>query len=246
MGWFRNFRSFFADMFHQWVGGVTGFLSIILGVFPLVFPVFFSGDRGFIHTQWAWWAASALAFLIAAYSAWGKQRTKRVEAENKVAELKKRLEDNRPILGMNAESTIGRSAWAEHPIPVMFTIQHLTGRLPTAIRFDLIPSKNGKFSLCFDALPHVERPPQRTPISYEVFEAGASQLSASDWEATRPHQKQMLGMFLDDSPMELIELDYSLVVHFLDGTDQRSQEFTLTFDKLRSRFLINPLVNSPS
>jgi hypothetical protein len=234
MAWFKGFKWFIEDMYRYWVGKLTATLSIILAVVPLIFPDFFSGEKGLVHTQWAWWAAAAVAFFIASRLAWDEQRAKRIKAENA-------LSDNRPLLGVNYEGTEGPEAWKKHPAPIAFTIQHLTGRVPTAIQFEPIPSKNGRFSLNFDALPHVERPPQRSPMRYEVIESGAPQMSARDWEATRPDIKELLGMFLDDSPMELIELDYGLTAHFQDGTDQRSQRFTLMFDKQRWRFSITPL-----
>jgi hypothetical protein len=78
-------------------------------------------------------------------------------------------------------------------------------------------------------------------MRYEIFEIGAPQLNAHDMERTRPYQKKILGLFLDDSPMELVQLDYGLSVHFLDGIDRRSQQFVLRFDKQRWRFAIRPL-----
>ncbi len=91
-------------------------------------------------------------------------------------------------------------------------------------------------------MPHISSSPQESGIGFEVIEVGAPQLSARDWEQTRPYKKKLLGMFLDDSPMELIELDYIFAVHFLDGADPCIQQFTLTFDKQRWRFSISPVV----
>jgi hypothetical protein len=131
----------------------------------------------------------------------------------------KMVYENRPILGISAHGTEGPKMWEQHPEPLVLTIQRLAGRIPTAIRFDPIPSKKGRFSIRFDPLPHISSSPQESGIGFEVIEVGAPQLSARDWEQTRPYKKKLLGMFLDDSPMELIELDYIFAVHFLDGAD---------------------------
>jgi hypothetical protein len=64
-------------------------------------------------------------------------------------------------------------------------------------------------------------------------------LSAHDLEKIGNIEGQMLRLFLDDSPSELIELHYTLAAHFKDGEEERSQSFRLTFDKGRFRFLAN-------
>jgi len=242
MEWFGDFGWFLRDMYRHWVGKLTATLSILLAISPLVRPDFFSGNKGLIHTQWAWWIASAFAFFIASRLAWDEQRTKRIEAEQRAVNAEKKLEDERPKLGITAHSTEGPKAWEQHPMPLVLTIQRLGGRIPTGIRFDPVSSKNGRYLLQFDPLAHIYSSPQESGIGFEVIENGAPQLSASDWEKTRPYQKELLGLFLDNSPMELITLDYILTAHFLDGTESRDQRFTLTFDKQRWRFLINPQV----
>jgi hypothetical protein len=176
-----------------------------------------------------------VAFMAAMFLLWRDEHQAKLEAE-------KRLNDERPILGINTEGIEGRNAWKKTSVPVVFSIQHLSGRLPTAIRLDPVLSKQGKFSLHFDALPHVDHPPQRTAIGFEVMQVGVPQLSAIDWEATRPHQKELLGLFLDDSPMELIKIDWNVVMHFLDGADERTQRFILIFDRQRWRFSVAPEV----
>jgi hypothetical protein len=229
MGWFRDFLLFFADMFRQWVGRLTGALSLILGVSPLVFPAFFSGDRGLIHTQWAWWIASALAFLVAAYSAWREEHKKRIAAEQK-------HEDNKPLLGLETHSVEGPKTWTEHPVPVTFTIQHIGGRVPTAIRFDPIPSKHEKYSLVFNPLPFANRPPHPTGMSFEVLEVGVPSLNAVDREKTRDTQKKLFDLFLDDGPKGLLKIEYPLISQFMDGDEPCSQAFCLRFEMDRIRF----------
>ncbi len=207
---------------------MSGPFSLVREVLQIIDPAKYPDKPLFI-------ASLLAAFMLAMFLLWFDEYQGKKKAE-------KRLNDERPVLGINTEGAEGRKTWANSPVPVIFTIQHLSGRLPTSIHFDPIPSQQGKFSLHFDALPHVEHSPQRTPIGFEVLEVGAPQLSASDWEETRPHQKQLLGMFLDDSPAELVQLDYRLSVHFLDGTETRSQQLTLKFDRQRWRFSITPFV----
>jgi hypothetical protein len=141
-----------------------------------------------------------------------------------------------PKLGVNIEGIDGRRAWMEHAFPVVFTIKHLAGRLPTSIRFEPIPSKQGKFSLCFAALPHVEQPPQRTTIRFEVLEVGVPPLNARDRETIKTTEKDMLMLFLDDSPNDWIELDYPVVTHFKDGEDSLDYTFHLRFNMVRYGF----------
>jgi hypothetical protein len=206
---------------------MSGPFSLIREVLQFIDPVKYPEKPLFMACLWT-------AFMVAMFLIWLDEFQARKHAE-------KKLFDERPIVGLDVEGVEGPKAWEEHPIPITFTIKHLAGRLPTSIEFDPIPSKNGNFSLRFDALPHVERPPQRSAMRYEIFEIGAPQLNAHDMERTRPYQKKILGLFLDDSPMELVQLDYGLSVHFLDGIDRRSQQFVLRFDKQRWRFAIRPL-----
>ena len=216
-------------MYRHWVGKLTATLSIVLAVGPLIWPDYFTGGSGLIHTQWMWWIASAIAFFIAARVAWGEERRKRIAAEQK-------LEDSRPKLGINSHSVEGPREWAEHRVPVTFTIQHLSGRVPISIRFDAVLSKLGRFSLRFDSLPHVDSTPHQTGMRFEVVEVGAPKLSAKDWEATKPYQKELLELFLNDRPEGLSELKYPLIANFLDGDEPCSQAFLLRFEMDRFRF----------
>ena len=170
-------------------------------------------------------ASLLLGFLQTIFT----EHHKRITAEKKV-------NDNRPILGINTSSVEGPKTWAEHPVPVTFYIQHLSGRLPTAIRFDHVLSKQRKFSLVFSPLPYANRPPHPTGMSFEVIEVGVPLLNAKDWERTRDTQKNLLDLFLYDSPKELMRLDYPLISHFMDGDDPCSQAFCLRFEMDRTRF----------
>ena len=206
---------------------MSGPFSLVREVLQIIDPAKYPDKPLFV-------ACLLAAFMVAMFLLWLDEFQARKKAEKLVYE-------NRPIFGILVHGTEGPNEWERNPVPLVLTIQRLGGRIPTAISFDTILSKHGKFSLRFDALPHIYSSPQESEISFEVMEIGAPQLSAKDWETTRPYQKQMLGLFLDDSPIELLELDYSLTVHFLDGTDWRSQQFTLTFDKQKWRFSVSPL-----
>lgn len=84
MAWIKGFIPFLQDMFRHWVGQMTGALSIVLGVFPVARPDFFSGAKGLLHNQWLWWSVSAIAFFIAARAAWDEQRKRAGNAEKQL------------------------------------------------------------------------------------------------------------------------------------------------------------------
>jgi len=87
MGWVKEFFNFIGDMYRNWVGKMTATLSVVLGIAPIVFPSFFVGDKGLLRTQWCWWLASALSFVVAARMAWGEQRMQRLKAESQLADI---------------------------------------------------------------------------------------------------------------------------------------------------------------
>jgi len=169
-----------------------------------------------------------IAFMVAMVLLWWEERCAKIEAETA-------LNDTRPRLGLRPNSLEGPKAWADSGEPVAFTIQHLSGRVPTSIRFDPVPSKLGRFSLQFDPLPYALSP-QPEGVGFDVIETGAPPLSAKDRETTRSGRKEMLGLFLNDSPENLTNLDYLLVARFLDGTQLQSQAFRLRFETARYRF----------
>lgn len=242
MGWFSDFRWFIRDMYRQWVGKMTATLSIILAVAPLVFPEFFAGDKGLLRAQWVWWSASAAAFLVAARSAWGEERSKRLSAEEKLSQVVKALEDNTPKLSLSANGVEGPKEWRESPVPLAFTIHHLSGRVPTSLYFDPIPSKNGKFLLQLNSLPHVSQN-RFEGLGFDIVEVGAPALSAADRETTKRYiHKELLNMFLNDCPQQLLEMDYEATVHFKDGEVDRTQSFRIAFDKTRFKVQCGPSI----
>jgi hypothetical protein len=183
------------------------------------------------------WTQIKVFFILAGLSlVLGFLQTIFTEHRKRIA-AEKKLEAERPRLGVNTHSVEGPKAWAESPVPVTFTIQHINGRVPTSIHFEPVTSKHRKFALAFNPLPYANRPPHPTLMGFEIIEVGVPSLNAVDWEKTRPIQKQLLGLFLDDSPIELVKLEYPLVGHFIDGDDPCSQTFCLRFEKNRFRFL---------
>jgi hypothetical protein len=161
-------------------------------------------------------------FCIGAFLAWNSERGKRVEGE-------KKWEDQRPRLGLEANSYDGENTWAKHNNPVTFRLKLLSGRVPESIHFDPIPSKSGRFILEFGAVPHVE-PLQQKVMTFDVVEVGKPALSAKDREATFACQKDMLLLFLSDLPECSGEVQYPLVVRFLDRNEHREQAFNLRWD----------------
>lgn len=201
---------------------MSGPLSILREVLQFIDPAKYPEEPLFMACLWT-------AFMVAMFLLWLDENQARRKAE-------KTLEDERPKLGMNVNGVEGHRAWREHGVPVTFTMQHLAGRVPTSIWFEPVLSKQGKFSLRFEALPHLERPPQRSPMRYEVLEVGAPPLSAKDREALTTREKDMLMLFLDDAPKGLTEWDYPLIAHFKDGKDPLDHTFHLRFDTGRFGF----------
>jgi hypothetical protein len=173
-----------------------------------------------------------LLFCFGAYWAWSEERDRREAIEEKCF-------DERPKMGLKLISSEGRKAWndaldSQQP-PAQFSMQYLSGRVATAVCFDPIASKNGKYSLRFDAIPYVEGPVQK-PMSFEVWEDGKkpppNAIDSIGWGA-------MLVLFVADSPAEPNEIVYTLIARFRDGHDHLIQEFFLRFDRERCRFLRN-------
>ena len=192
---------------------------------------------------WAIRATFALAasfVLLACYLAWRDEQVRVRVLEDEKNELRDRLFDERPLLGLENHSVEGPKTWREHSVPVTFSIQHLSGRVPTGIRFDPVLSLLGKFSLHFDAVPHAEKHPKG--IGFRVEPVGAPRLSAHDLEKIGNIEGELLRQFLDDSPPELIELSYDLNAHFKDGEEESTQSFRLIFDRGRFRFLPNTAI----
>lgn len=172
---------------------------------------------------------SIIFFCFGAYWAWSEERDKREAVEKKCF-------DERPVLSFEAHSVEGEESWENSPTPVTFTLHHLSGRPPTAISFDPVPSKGGHFMLAFDALPHIA-PANFVGVGFDVTEVGEV-YAPKTIQALRYTQKLMLrDYFLGDGDLGSGDLTYSLTVHFHDGEERRSQIFYLVFDRRRFRFL---------
>jgi len=160
-------------------------------------------------------------------------------SEARIANLNLKYFNNRPQLGLNVHSVQGEIMWRTTGVPVVFTIQHLGGRIPTSIRFDPVPSKLGKFILRFDALPHANPGSHPTGINFEVVETGVPKLNAKDWATTQQYQGELLRLFVLDDESGTDQTKYNLVTHFKDGDDEREHIFHLIFDLHRFCFLEN-------
>jgi hypothetical protein len=183
---------------------------------------------------WGTAIAAALLFFAAAFSAWAKENERRLAIEEKYS-------DETPVIGLEILSAQGPSAWraARGRDACWFWLQHLGGRIPRSIRFDPIESLNRRFTLEFDAVPFLD-PPRRTALAYRIQQQGFKPLSAHDMEKIGDVEGQMLACFLDDSPIELIELRYILRARFKDkGDEERTRDFNVVFDKGRAAFLPN-------
>lgn len=161
-------------------------------------------------------------FVIAILQEWWIERSRRVEGE-------KKWEEGRPRLGLEALSYEGRNTWKEHNNPFTLYIKLLDGRVPTSVYFDPIQSKSGNFILQFGALPHIDPPVQKV-LSFEVVEVGKAEAVQRDRELPYEYHRDRLLIFLADAPERSGEVDYPLVVRFLDRGDHREQTFHLRWD----------------
>ena len=83
-----------------------------------------------------WLSIGIALFFWACYGAWSEQYETRLEIEQKYF-------NERPLLGVETHSVEGPETWRNHPVPVSFSLHHLSGRVPTAIHFDPVPSLLG-------------------------------------------------------------------------------------------------------
>ena len=183
--------------------------------------------------KWALGATVALAFLcllIACYQAWADEYKKVQE-----------YLDAHPQLGLDIVSFFGRKEWQEQAdsrnTPAHFAIEHLSGRIPTDVRFDPIQSKRGVYTLCFGSLPYIKTP-MRQLMEYEVMNEGKRiDLKSVDhlgWGTFLLH-------FVGDTDSQPEQDEYLLTVRYMDGDAERAQTFKLVFDKIRFGFLPNTM-----
>jgi len=181
---------------------------------------------------------AGILLLVSAYRIWAKENTRAKKAEAEVVNLTQKYFDGQPKLGVDILSTEGMKQWMEMGEPVQFYLQHLSGRVATDVRFDLIVSKLGKFSLQFDSLPHVNTQVRNTLV-YEIQDVGAVSLGYRDREKIGNISKEMLRLFLMDSPNESSNVEYPLIARYKDGDNERIHIFHLRFDQHRFKFSRN-------
>jgi len=148
-----NPSKFFGIMFSEWGSGLSGPASVPFAVFAL----FATGAA----QKSAYGILAIILGFFSAYRIWGKENEKREKAEDEIASLKQKYFDERPLIGIEIHSLEGPKMWRGHPVPVTFSLHHLSGRVPTAIHFEPISSLLGNFSLQFEPVPHAEKHPAR-------------------------------------------------------------------------------------
>ena len=86
--------SFFGDMLRHWVGKMTGAMSLMLSVAPLIYPDWFAGSKGFFHQRAVYWLAGAVCLLVASFAAWSEkdQQLRAAQKELDIAVNKERPE----------------------------------------------------------------------------------------------------------------------------------------------------------
>jgi hypothetical protein len=221
---------FFRAMFSEWWSGLSGPSSVPFAVASLWVS---SPVQRVLYGSLA-----VILLLFSAYRIWSKQRDWTDKAESELLNLKKKYLDDQPKFGMDILSTEGMKQWMETGDPVQFHLQHLGGRMATGIRFDPILSKMGKFSLQFDSLPHLHLS-VRNMLIYEIQDVGAPTLGYRDRDKIGNVSKEMLRLFLLDSPKGAGELDYPLIARYSDNDEERTHTFHLRFDPHRFKFARN-------
>ena len=93
MGWLDDTGDFFRDMFHHWVGIVSGIFSILTALFQLCSPSYFAGDKGLTHSRVLFVLLSMVAFFLACRSAW---KEKQVALNKSVDALNSAIDTNHP------------------------------------------------------------------------------------------------------------------------------------------------------
>lgn len=134
--WSQEVALFFSDMFRHTVGKLSGSLSILIGLAPIVFPAFFAGDRGLLHARWVFELAAAIAFFLAAHSAWSEQYRKAMDVQQK-------LNDKRPRIALSVTNRRA-SMWRYGEGPALFSLNHLGGDAARFLQIQPIRSAQGK------------------------------------------------------------------------------------------------------
>lgn len=198
-----------------------------------------------------WWGTPSkgvyLAILITGlaismFHAWRSEHSALCISQSEKSALQAAYFNECPRLGLEILGPKGPSAWRDAlgREACWFWLQHLEGRTPRSLRFDSIPSKCGRFTLDFEAVPYLEPAPQRTALIYHIREVGRPALNAHDMDRIGNIEAKMLGKFLDDSPPELLELHYVLTARFKDkANEELTRDFNIVFDKRTFAFLPN-------
>ena len=111
-------RGYFAALFHNWMGKMSGPFSVILLFLPIIFPRFFADSKALTT---AIWIAAAICFMVANFSAW------RYEHDRYIAEVSK---NQKPEIIGQAHDFKATGRWGDD-------IEHGLISTNCEIRFDL-------------------------------------------------------------------------------------------------------------
>ncbi|HTW50032.1 MAG TPA: hypothetical protein VMD92_18890 [Acidobacteriaceae bacterium] len=210
VAWLSGFAEFFGDMLRHWVGKMTGFLSIVLGVSPVVWPEFFAGDQGIVHNRWLWWAAAAVSFFIASRLAWDEQRKHRQEAEREREKAHERLMDQSPRIALDVLSPSSPGDWVplmNSTPPPLFYLQHYGGDGARDVRVGPIVAPSGRRVLLFDPVNLVSGAIRRSvPFCVAMRDNNSVDSKVEKGESAN----QLLHFFLRDNPEHLPIVKYQV------------------------------------
>lgn len=229
----RKVRKFFDAMFSEWGSGLSGPASVPLAITAL----WVSGPA----QKFLYGFLAAILGFFSAYRIWLKENGRADTAESEIERLKKKYFDERPRLGLTVLADEGEASWrkvrAAIGPSVQFYVNLLYGRVAKSVRFDPIPSSDGKYIIHFDNLPFVNSE-NRKPVTYEVFEIGMPRMLPRDRDKMKSVDGEMLYLFLSDAPKEPEVIRYVFTARFDDDGQQRSQDFHVTFDRYRLRLSV--------
>ncbi len=213
----------------HWGSIVTGGMAMgLLGIWQGV---------GHPIKPWVYWLIAIVGLAIAFYRAWLDQYQKVDAIEAARSEIERKYLDERPQLGLRLMAPSSLEAWrsaanANNQQAIFFTLHHLSGRIPTSIRFDPIVSHRGGYSLRFLGIPFV-KPPVQVPLFFEVWKEGIKpdlKLAEATCAATKMLE------FIWDHPGDVPEFHYTIVARFDDRGEERTHSFPLVFDAVAYKF----------
>jgi hypothetical protein len=222
---------FLKAIFKRWWTLMSSAIFTLIGLYSLY------EDKSNAWLTRTTFIAALICVLVGSFLAWSDEYAKTNVLLSEKKEIEQKYLDESPQLGLTLIAPSGQKAWGEsrnNPSQqaVFFSLHHLSGRIPTSIRFDPVISLGGHYSLHFMERPFVS-PPVKTPLTFEIRKEGnlpdPQTLAEGGWTG-------MMLEFVWDSPNDLPEFRHKITVQFEDRGEERSQSFPMIFSAAEYRF----------